>query len=106
MTKLAYRAFGSILVLNSKPSLLYSPNSVISSPLIFYINDFFESFENFKNQFRFLRDYFLLRVKWIKLLLSFKKLRLFALDIKALKVLYKIEDHVHILKERVTKVTR
>ena len=63
MIELTYRAFGSILISNSKSFLLHFSDLIISSSIIFYINDFFGSFLNFENQFRFLRDHFFLRIK-------------------------------------------
>ena len=52
--KLTYRAFESISASNSKSFLLYSSDLIISSSITFYINDFFEGFLDFENQFKFL----------------------------------------------------
>ena len=52
--KLTYRAFELMSVSNSKSSLLHFSDSIVLSSITFYINDFFEGFLNFKNQFRFL----------------------------------------------------
>lgn len=100
MNELVYRAFGPIPALNPEPSLLHSPEPSILSPLTFYMNDFFDGFKDFKNLFFFFLEHFFPRVEWAKLLLSFKKLRLFATEIKALGVNHRIGGHVYILKER------
>ena len=63
MNKLNYRAFKTISALNLKSSLLYLVDSTILLLLIFYINNFFDNFQNFENLFAFLRDYFFSRVK-------------------------------------------
>ena len=70
------------------------------------MNDFFEGFQNFEDLFRFFRDHFFLRIKWIKLLLSFKKLRLFAKSIKTLKITHIMKNLIHILKKRVIKIIK
>ena len=106
MTELAYRAFGPIPASFPEPLLLHSTNPATHPPLTFYIDDFFGGFQDFDDQFRFLWDHFLPRVKWAKLLLSFKKLRLFASSIKALGVTNRIGGRVHILKERIDKIAR
>ena len=48
-------------------------------------------------------DYFP-RVEWARLLLSFKKLRLFASRIKALGVTHEVGGLVRILEERISKI--
>ena len=48
MIELIYRAFNALSPPIKKSSLLYSKNSNNLSILIFYINDFFEDFESFK----------------------------------------------------------
>lgn len=63
MTELVYRAFGFIPPPDPEPSLLYSASPEILPPLIFYMDDFFGGFRDFKDQFVFLRDHFLPRVE-------------------------------------------
>ena len=106
MTELAYRAFGPIPTPYPEPSLLHSSDPAVPPPLTFYMDDFFGGFRDFEDLFSFLRDHFFPRVEWAKLLLSFKKLRLFATSIKALGVVHKIGGHVHILEERIAKVAK
>ncbi len=77
MIELVYRAFGPIPAFASEPSLLHSRDPAISPPITFYMDDFFGGFASFEELFAFLRNHFLPRVKWARLLLSFKKLRLF-----------------------------
>ena len=86
MTELSYRAFGPIPAPPPEPSLFHSPDPTIPPPLVFYMDDFFGSFQDFEDLFAFLRDHFFPRVEWARLLLSFKKLQLFASSIKALGV--------------------
>ena len=54
----------------------------------------------------FLRDHFFPRVEWARLLLSFRKLRLFARSLKALGVIHEIGGLVRVLDERVEKIAR
>lgn len=54
---------------------------------MFYMDDFFGGFKDFDNQFAFLRAHFFPRVEWAHLLLSFKKLRLFASSVRALGII-------------------
>ena len=86
MTELSYRAFGPIPAPHPEPSLFDSPDSAIPPSLVFYMNDFLGGFQDFGNIFPFSRDHFFPRVEWARLLLSSKKLRLFASLIKALGV--------------------
>ena len=48
MTELIYRTFKFISSLQLKLSLLHSNDLIISSFLMFYMNDFFDEFKNFK----------------------------------------------------------
>ena len=106
MTELVYRGFGFIPPPLPEPSLLHSDNPEEPPPLTFYMDDFFGGFRDFEHQFSFLRDHFFPRVEWVKLLLSFKKLRLFAASIKALGVNHVVGGHVYVLEERVAKIAR
>ncbi len=106
MTELAYRAFGPIPAPHPEPSLLHSSSPDVPPPLTFYMDDFFGGFQDFEEQFAFLRDHFFPRVEWARLLLSFRKLRLFASKIKALGVTHAIGGLVHILEERVAKIAQ
>lgn len=106
MTELVYRAFGFIPPPKPEPSLLHSSSPDVPPPLTFYMDDFFGGFKDFEEQFAFLRDHFFPRVEWAKLLLSFKKLRLFANQIKALGVTHTVGGLVYILEERVNKVAK
>lgn len=63
MTELVYRAFNSISASNPEPSLLHSSDPEIPPPITFYMNDFFEGFRSFEDQFVFLRDYFFPRIE-------------------------------------------
>ena len=106
MTELAYRAFGPIPVPSPEPSLLHSEDPTIPPPLTFYMDDFFGGFRNFEELFAFLHNHFFPRVEWARLLLSFKKLRLFASRIKALGVVHEIGGLVRILEDRIEKIAR
>lgn len=106
MTELVYRAFGFIPPPDPEPSLLHSASPEIPPPLTFYMDDFFGGFRDFEDQFVFLRDHFLPRVEWARLLLSFKKLRLFASTIKALGVSHTIGGIVQILQTRIAKIAK
>ena len=58
MTELSCRAFGLIPAPHPEPSLFDSPDSAIPPPLVFYMDDFFGSFQDFEDLFAFLRDHF------------------------------------------------
>ena len=97
ITELVYRGFGPIPALKPEPSLLHSSEPAIPPPLTFYMDDFFGGFKDFQDQFAFLRDHFFPRIEWARLLLSFRKLRLFAMAIKALGVTHRIGGQVDII---------
>ena len=104
--KLTYRAFEFISASNLKPFLLYSSDSIISLLITFYMNDFFEEFQYFENLFRFLRNHFFFRIKWVRLLLSFKKLRFFIKFIKTFEITHIVKSLIHILKKRIIKIIK
>ena len=70
------------------------------------MNDIFNEFKIFKKQFVFLRDQFFFRIKWARLRLTFKKLRLFAESIKALRMIHDVNEYVRVLDERIVKIAR
>ncbi len=106
MTKLMYRIFESLSSLISESSFLHSVDSFHLSVLIFYMNDFFEEFQNFDDLYEFLRDYFLSRVEWVKLRLFFKKMHLFEDKMKALRIIHCVNDFIKILKNRIKKIAK
>ena len=58
MIKFIYRVFEILSYSIKKSLLLYSKNSNKLFMLIFYIDDFFKNFINFKEQYEFLQYYF------------------------------------------------
>jgi hypothetical protein len=74
------------------------------SSIIFYQDDILEKHKSFENQFFFLKDHFLSRIKWFKLKLSFKKLYLFQKIVKALKITHIVEDEIRILSDQCEKI--
>lgn len=106
MTELAYRAFVPVPAPNPEPSLLHSPDPAVPPPLTFYMDDFFGGFRDFEDLFSFLKDHFFPRVEWARLLLSFRKLRLFASTIKALGVTHVIGGLIQILEDRISKIMK
>jgi translation initiation factor 2 alpha subunit (eIF-2alpha) len=106
MIKLMYKAFESLSSFIEEFSLLHSVDLHHLSMLIFYINDFFEKFQNFDDLYEFLRDHFLSRIEWAKLRLFFKKMHLFENKMKALKVIHCSDDFVKILKNRIKKIAK
>ena len=104
MIEVVYRAFSALP--SREPSLLHSSNSIDLSALTFYMDDFFGGFQDFDEQYKFLRMYFFLRVEQARFRLSFKKLKLFMKAIKALDITYYIESRVRILKDRIEKIAR
>jgi hypothetical protein len=92
---------------NAEPSLLHGPPNRDPSnpvPCVFYQNDIFSSHDSFKAQFAFLRDQFLPRIVWGKLRMSFKKLKLFQTQIKALGICHTIRGFVNIVDDRILRI--
>ena len=104
MTAAVYKGFGFIPPPHPEPSLLHSGDPSIPPPLSFYTDDFFGGFPDFQAQFAFLRDHFFPRVEWAKMVLSFKKLRLFAGSIEALGVRHCVGGHVYIRGGRISRI--
>ena len=63
MIELTYRVFDALSSFIKKFSLLHSNDSISLSMLTFYMNDFFDDFVNFDEQYDFLRKHFLFRIK-------------------------------------------
>jgi len=97
MTEAVYRAFGALPPPIKEPSLLHSGNSSTLPPLTFYMDDFFGGFQDFEEQYQFLRHHFLPRIEWAKLKLSFKKLKLFERSIKAIGGFIQVPDWSKVL---------
>lgn len=106
MNELVYRAFGALPPPIREPSLLHSSSPTDLPVLTFYMDDFFGGFQNFEEQYQFLRYHFLPRVEWAMLKLSFKKLKLFESVIKVLGVTHTVGGLVSILEDRVAKIAR
>ena len=71
----------------------------------FYMNDFFENqFLNFFFLYQYFRYHFFSRLKWVRLKLFFKKLRLWCIKIKILKIIHEIDDKIHVLKNKIRKI--
>ena len=104
MTAAVYKAFGFIPPPCPEPSLLHSDDPSVPPPLSFYTDDFFGGFRDFQAQFTFLRDHFFPRIEWARMVLSFKKLRLFASTIEALGVKHCVGGHIHIREGRIAKI--
>lgn len=104
MTKAVYWVFKILSSSMKKFSLLHFKSSNTLSSLTFYINDFFEKFENFEKQYQFLQHHFLSRIEWAKLKLSFKKLKLFEKSIKALEIIHTIDEFIQVLKDKIEKI--
>ena len=73
--------------------------------LIFYINNFFDEFQDFEKQFIFFRNYFF-KVKWVKFKLLFKELKLFMKQLRAPSVTHKVKEYLHVLNERIKKIIK
>ena len=63
MIELTYRVFDALSFFIKKFSLLHSNDSASLSMLTFYMNDFFENFANFDEQYDFLKEHFLFRIE-------------------------------------------
>ena len=99
-----YRAFGPIPAPRPEPPFLYSNDPATLPPLVFYMDDFLGGFADFDEQSSFLAVHFLPRVKWARLYLSFKKLKLFYNKIKALGVTHRVGGLIEVLEDRIRKI--
>jgi hypothetical protein len=107
MTKLIYKAFDSLSSsADLESSFLHSTDSHHLSVLIFYMNDFFERFQNFDDLYEFLRAHFLSRIEWVKLRLFFRKMHLFEDKVKTLKIISCVDDFIKILENRIKKIAK
>jgi hypothetical protein len=88
----------------SESSLLQ--NSIMNDSFLmtFYQDDILEEHRSFENQFAFLRNHFLSKIKWFKLRLTFKKLYLFQKTIKVLKIIHIIKEEIRILSDKCEKI--
>lgn len=106
INELVHRAFGAINNAGPKPSLLDSKEDDQLPTLTFYIDDFFGGFEDFEAQFQFLLNHFFPRIEWARVRLSFKKLKLFQQQLRALGVTHCIGGKVKIVDDRIQKITQ
>jgi len=108
LTELMYLVLGEIPPnddrVGQEPSLLTGETENTLPPCCFYMDDVFSGFSNYDTAFKFLEENLLPRLLWAKLRLSFKKLRLFMHQVKALGVLHSAGGSVHILPDRVDKI--
>ena len=106
MTELVYRKFDHFSSSHKKSFLLHSNqvNKLLS--LTFYMNDFFDEFISFENQYDFFRNHFFSRIEWIRLRLSFKKLKMFMIEIIALKITHFVNEFVRISNDQIAKIMR
>ena len=63
MIELTYRVFDALSFFIKKFLLLHSNDSISLSMLTFYMNDFFDDFANFDEQYDFFKKHFLSRIK-------------------------------------------
>lgn len=104
MTEIINKAFDEI---SEEFFFLHFAGSFQSSNLCFYMNDFFDNqASGFFFLYRYLKHHFFSRLEWARLKLFFKKLNLWCIKIKALKVIYEIKKKIHILKNRVQKIMK
>ena len=106
MNELAYTIYDSLSSFIKKSSLLHFSDSEILSAITFYMNNFFDEFRSFDEFYEFLKYHFLLRTKWARLKLAFKKLRFYITKIKILKITHCVEEHVKILDNQIEKIVQ
>ena len=101
MTELMNVALGPIPPPRPELSLLHADSLSQTPDVCFFMDDIFSAHSDFNSQFLFLRDHFLPRIKWARLRLSFKKLRLFMSSITALGITHQVGGKVNILEDRI-----
>ena len=70
----------------------------------FYIDNIFFKIQNFKEDYRYIRYELFPKIEWTKLKLLFNKIKLFMIEVLALKLLYKVGGLVIIKLERINKI--
>lgn len=101
MSETVHRAFGP---LKDEPSLLHADFPEDLAKLIFYMDDFFGGYKSFEEQFTFLAEHFFPRIEWARLILSFKKLKLFMDSIVALGVRHNVGGFIQIKESRLRRI--
>lgn len=104
LIELICKIFEFISLSKSKFSLLHSAHSSVPLFLVFYMNDQFDEFENFEKLFCFFKNHFLSKIKWIKLMLFFKKFKLFEKFLIILNVVHTMKKCFYILFEKIRKI--
>ena len=103
MTEVMFIMLGEIPGDVHEPSLLGS-STKDSEGCDFYMDDVFVGQSSFEAQFAFQEEKLFPRIEWAKLRLSFKKLRLFVSEMKALGVRHIIGGKVAIVDDRIRKI--
>ena len=99
MTELMNIMLGLILEPNPEPSLLHQKDAFNDlAPITFYMNNLFEGYDGFESLYLFLKHHFFPRIEWVKLCITFKKLRIEVSKIVALSIVHLVKGCVHILK--------
>jgi len=97
----------SILTSSSESSLLHTDikNSDDFSQCMIYIDNIFEKFQFFEDQYNFLRDHFLSCMKWARLHLFFWKLQLCVKTVKILDITHEVRKVLKIIENHICKIS-
>lgn len=111
MNELMNLVFGPIPAPQSEPSLLHYSATPLEkhqtaglAPLAYYMDDIFGGAQSFDEQLEFLGNHLFPRLDWAGLKLSFKKLKLFVDQIKALGIEHHIGGRLSVLPHRAAKI--
>ena len=92
---------------NSELSLLHTDieNSDDLSQCMIYIDNIFEKFQFFEDQYNFLKNHFLSHMKWARLCLFFWKLWLCVKTVKTLDIIHEIRKVFKIVENCICKIS-
>ena len=102
--KLIKIVLGLILSSQSELSLIYRKTAKDTTSLAFYIDNIFETFKTYQEQYIFLRNHFFPRIVWSKLKLAFSKLKIEMTKIFALKEEHKIGKKIRLKSNKIGKI--
>lgn len=104
INEFVYWAFGIINNIYPEPFLLDSSQNNQLPTLTFYMDDFFSGFKDFESQFQFLSNHFLPHIDQAYVWLSFRKLKLFQSELRALGVIHCVGGDVKIVDNTIKTI--
>lgn len=97
-------SFGPILLSQPKPLLFYKKTAKNTASFAFYMDDIFEAFKTYQNQYIFLYDHFILHLVWSKLKLAFSIFKIGMTKIFIFRKEHKIDRKVILKPNKIEKI--